>query len=107
MPGKTMTDRTKPGMAFWATVVVVVAMILYPLSMGPAFYLADWLGNTSFMVVYVPLEWVAREFDPSQTCCFGISKSGESMLAADADHSFTSPSQTSCRDQQGHDPRVK
>ena len=31
-----MADRKKPGVAFWATVVVVVALIAYPLSMGPA-----------------------------------------------------------------------
>ncbi len=31
-----MTDRKKPGVAFWATVVVVVALVLYPLSYGPA-----------------------------------------------------------------------
>jgi hypothetical protein len=31
-------DRKKPGVAFWATVVVVVA---YPLSFGPACWLAD------------------------------------------------------------------
>jgi hypothetical protein len=30
-----MTDRKKPGVAFWATVVVVVALA-YPLSFGPA-----------------------------------------------------------------------
>jgi hypothetical protein len=30
-----MTDRKKPGVAFWAT-VVVVAVLAYPLSFGPA-----------------------------------------------------------------------
>jgi len=30
------TDRKKPGMAFWATVVVVVVLVAYPLSFGPA-----------------------------------------------------------------------
>jgi hypothetical protein len=29
-----MTDRKKPGMAFWATVVLVAALA-YPLSIGP------------------------------------------------------------------------
>ena len=29
-------DRKKPGVAFWATVVVVVALVAYPLSFGPA-----------------------------------------------------------------------
>ena len=31
-----MTDRKKPGVAFWATVVVVVVLVAYPLSFGPA-----------------------------------------------------------------------
>jgi hypothetical protein len=31
-----MTDRKKPGVAFWATVVVVVLLVAYPLSFGPA-----------------------------------------------------------------------
>src|SRR5580704_8634282 len=35
------TDRKKPGVAFWATVVVVVALVGYPLSFGPACWLAD------------------------------------------------------------------
>jgi hypothetical protein len=30
-----VTDRKKPGVAFWATVVVVVALVGYPLSFGP------------------------------------------------------------------------
>jgi len=31
-----MTSRKKPGVAFWATVVVVVVLVAYPLSFGPA-----------------------------------------------------------------------
>src|SRR5262249_20222835 len=34
-----MADRKKPGVAFWATVVVVVALLGYPLSFGPACWL--------------------------------------------------------------------
>ena len=30
------SDRKKPGVAFWATVVVVVGLAAYPLSFGPA-----------------------------------------------------------------------
>ena len=51
----------------WArqTLAGVVSLpVLYVLSMGPAFYLADWLGTSSFMVIYEPLESVGREFDP-------------------------------------------
>ena len=35
-----MTDRNKPGLAFWATVVSIVAL-LYPLSFGPMVWLED------------------------------------------------------------------
>jgi hypothetical protein len=31
-----MTDPKKPGLVFWASVIVVVALIAYPLSFGPA-----------------------------------------------------------------------
>jgi hypothetical protein len=34
-----MTDRKKPGVSFWASVVVVV-VLLYPISFGPACWLA-------------------------------------------------------------------
>jgi hypothetical protein len=30
------SHRKKPGVAFWATVVVVVVLVAYPLSFGPA-----------------------------------------------------------------------
>jgi hypothetical protein len=54
-----MGGHKKPGMAFWTTVVVVVALVAYPLSFGPACWLAsrcnlpgDWL-----FVVYAPMIW--------------------------------------------------
>jgi hypothetical protein len=34
-------DKTKPGWAFWATVVVVVVLAGYPLSFGPACRMAE------------------------------------------------------------------
>jgi hypothetical protein len=36
-----MTDRKKPGVAFWATVALVVALLGDPLSFGPACGLAS------------------------------------------------------------------
>src|SRR5262245_29364126 len=36
-----MTDRNKPGVAFWATVVVVVVLVAYPLSFGPACWITS------------------------------------------------------------------
>jgi hypothetical protein len=54
-----MNDRKQPGMAFWATVVVVGLLIAYPLSFGPACWITsrtslpgDWL-----LVVYRPMIW--------------------------------------------------
>jgi hypothetical protein len=34
------SSRQKPGVAFWATVVVVAILVAYPLSLGPACWLA-------------------------------------------------------------------
>jgi hypothetical protein len=35
-----MSDRKKPGVAFWATAVVVCLPVLYILSIGPAYWLS-------------------------------------------------------------------
>ncbi len=57
-----MTSRKKAGVTFWATVVVVVAVI-YPLSWGPAVWLKvclhqpAWLDHV-FDVIYAPVKWV-------------------------------------------------
>ena len=57
-----MTSRKKPGVTFWATVVVVV-VLAYPLSLGPA----DWLlvnhhvpswAKPAVHAFYAPLMWV-------------------------------------------------
>jgi len=39
-----MTDRKKPGVAFWATVVVALVLVGYPLSYGP-FAWFEWSIN--------------------------------------------------------------
>jgi len=59
-------DDKQPGVAFWATVVVVVAMMLaYPLSLGPAIWLYQhnfvpgW-ARTAIPYIYSPLEWLAH-----------------------------------------------
>jgi len=54
-----MTDRTKPGVAFWATVVVVVSL-LYPLSWGPACWA---VSRTEYFYeelpgIYLPIGWL-------------------------------------------------
>ena len=49
-------DRTKPGVPFWATVVVVVAL-LYPISFGPACWLASrtGIGASALPAIYRPV----------------------------------------------------
>jgi hypothetical protein len=52
-----MTDRKKPGVAFWAAVVLVVVLVGYPLSFGPACWLADrqCIPDTVAVRIYSPL----------------------------------------------------
>ncbi len=59
-------DHKQPGVAFWATVVLVVALVVaYPLSLGPAIWLyhhkfvPGW-ARTPIQYVYSPLEWLAH-----------------------------------------------
>ena len=51
-----MTSPKKPGVAFWATVVVVV-LVLYVASFGPVCWLVSWIdiGDKILPVVYGPL----------------------------------------------------
>jgi hypothetical protein len=55
-----MTSRKKPGVAFWATVVVVVVLVAYPLSFGPVcWWFSPRIGLTRDCVVapaiYLPI----------------------------------------------------
>ena len=49
--------RTKPGVAFWATVVVIVVLLAYPLSFGPACWLNErgLVGRAAVSAVYSPV----------------------------------------------------
>jgi hypothetical protein len=40
-----MTDRKKPGVAFWTSVVLVVGLAAYPLSLGPMTWLGFVIGD--------------------------------------------------------------
>ena len=68
------SDRKKPGVAFWAS-VVLVAVLAYPLSIGPA----CWIASRPFespgkgriptfywpMVTYVPVAWYIKACVPA------------------------------------------
>lgn len=57
------SDRKKPGWAFWATVVVIVMLVGYPLSWGPACCLRTLIGDPpwaikAYWLVYGPVLWL-------------------------------------------------
>jgi hypothetical protein len=54
-----MTDRKQPGVAFWATVAVVVGLVAYPLSFGPACWVSSYLDDSGEIVslIYRPIIW--------------------------------------------------
>src|SRR5262249_23311591 len=54
-----MTDRRGPTTAFWATVVVVVVLVAYPLSFGPACWVSCWMnaGQGAVTLIYRPITW--------------------------------------------------
>ncbi|MSR59350.1 MAG: hypothetical protein EXS05_17190 [Planctomycetaceae bacterium] len=55
-----MSTRHKPTAAFWITLGLILLFVVYPLSIGPAFYVVlkagqpAWL-NDAFHVVYGPV----------------------------------------------------
>ena len=78
-----MTDRKKPGVAFWATVVLVV-VLMYPLSFGPACWLSQRVNSTrvAVSIAYPPLLELALDpeaiFDekPIPSLLFAYAKLG-------------------------------
>jgi hypothetical protein len=53
-------DREKPGVVFWATVVMVAALVVYPLSFGPACWGMDrGIGDScEIAAVFRPILWL-------------------------------------------------
>ena len=85
MASTAMTDRKKPGVAFWATVGLVVVLVGYPLSFGPACWLAKpkkqefvsiekWNFSYNPLAVppriYFPLCWLATHGPAPISQCF-------------------------------------
>src|SRR5262245_62256845 len=75
------SDRKKPGAAFWATVAIVVALVAYPLSFGPACWwfsttrpeeqMAPGLVTHRVPMAYWPLGWVAKKAGWRAERCLG------------------------------------
>jgi hypothetical protein len=55
-----MTDRKKPGVAFWATVALVAVLLAYPLSFGPACWLCErgLLSQRAAWIIFRPWTWL-------------------------------------------------
>src|SRR6266436_3006516 len=60
-----MTDRKKPTAGFWITVALVVMLVGYPLSIGPATWIESrhWTAGSHFLLedTYRPVLWTARQ----------------------------------------------
>jgi hypothetical protein len=48
-------QRKKPGVSFWTTVILVVVLVAYPLSFGPACWYAN--GNAEAMPWFKRFYW--------------------------------------------------
>ncbi len=56
-------ERKKPGVAFWATVVAVVVLVVYPLSFAPAVWLVAHAAVPlePTVTIYRPIRgWILR-----------------------------------------------
>ena|SRR5262245_6400636 len=68
-------SRKKPGVAFWATVVVVMGLVGYPLSFGPACWIATRTGTAEakpFVVAYWPIWMVINQEVPIAGDAFSL-----------------------------------
>ncbi|HEY3963508.1 MAG TPA: hypothetical protein VGM05_03060 [Planctomycetaceae bacterium] len=57
-----MTDRKKPGWAFWTALGLAVLLVGYPLSFGPACWMHEWkgIGEAGIPIAYYPIIWLAK-----------------------------------------------
>jgi hypothetical protein len=78
-----MADRKKPGVAFWATVVVVVVLLAYPLSFGPACWMVD--------LEFIPEQPVAIVYRPLAVCVVRCMPSSVGKVFAAYGSAFAAP----------------
>jgi multisubunit Na+/H+ antiporter MnhB subunit len=80
-----MSKHKKPGVAFWATVALAVVLVAYPLSFGPACWLADKgvVSAIKIMRVYRPIvAWMMSPTMPLHSLIsrYAIWCGGEEMV---------------------------
>jgi hypothetical protein len=99
MSRKSMAPDRKPSAAFWIAVALVVALVAYPLSFGPACWLSEWIRLPSFADrglrrIYCPLaNYAIGESNPAAMAlrwwsCLGA-KHGAWNLQIDAELKVT------------------
>jgi hypothetical protein len=61
------SDRKKPGAVFWATMVVVAGLVMYPLSFVPACWVSSRVqpSGTCLSAVYRPIILAWRNSPPT------------------------------------------
>ena len=62
-----MSDRKKTGLAFWATVLLIVAFVGYPLSFGPVCWAIKrdpWRFDRNAPMIYMPIGWLCSKSVP-------------------------------------------
>ncbi len=82
-------NQKKPGVAFWATVVVVVALVGYPLSFGPACWISSRTG-IELSQAYFPIGWLLRRSPQPLANALGMyawygMKEGTAIFVPDGD----------------------
>ena len=60
------TDRKKPGVAFWATVVLVVVLVGYPLSFGPVCWW--WYEDPDGNIISHTVPWIYWPIGSAYSC---------------------------------------
>jgi hypothetical protein len=72
-------DRKKPGVAFWATVVLVMLLVAYPLSFGPACWIAnrtDLFDDDDLPAIYRPIGWLCYHSLVTEKVMFAYARLG-------------------------------
>jgi hypothetical protein len=69
-----MIERSKPGVAFWATVVVVAVLVAYPLGFGPACWLVEngELAARPVARLYRPILWGMQRSALMCVACYSV-----------------------------------